>query len=48
MGRTAPADPGIDYRPGAGFITLAAVAVAVAGGMLIFCGKLNDFARRLI
>jgi hypothetical protein len=46
MGRTAPADPGIDYRPGAGFITLA--AVAVAGGMLIFCGKLNDFARRLI
>ncbi len=46
MGRTAPADPGIDYRPGAGFIALA--AVAVAGGMLIFGGELNDFARRQI
>lgn len=32
--------------PVAGFIALA--AVAVAGGMLIFGGELNDFARRLI
>ncbi|KRD63330.1 MULTISPECIES: TrbC/VirB2 family protein [unclassified Ensifer] len=31
--------------PVAGFIALA--AVAVAGGMLIFGGELNDFARRL-
>ena len=30
----------------AGFIALA--AVAVAGGMLIFGGELNDFARRLM
>lgn len=29
----------------AGFIALA--AVAIAGGMLIFGGELNDFARRL-
>lgn len=34
--------------PVAGFIALAAVAVAVAGGMLIFGGELNDFARRLM
>lgn len=32
--------------PVAGFIALA--AVAVAGGMLIFGGELNDFARRLM
>ncbi|QPC88935.1 conjugal transfer protein (plasmid) [Mesorhizobium sp. NBSH29] len=32
--------------PVAGFIALA--AVAIAGGMLIFGGELNDFARRLI
>lgn len=32
--------------PVAGFIALA--AVAVAGGMLIFGGELNDFARRLV
>jgi type IV secretion system protein VirB2 len=32
--------------PVAGFIALA--AVAVAGGMLIFGGALNDFARRLM
>jgi type IV secretion system protein VirB2 len=31
--------------PVAGFIALA--AVAIAGGMLIFGGELNDFARRL-
>jgi hypothetical protein len=30
----------------AGFIALA--AVAIAGGMLIFGGELNDFARRLM
>lgn len=32
--------------PVAGFIALA--AVAIAGGMLIFGGELNDFARRLM
>jgi type IV secretion system protein VirB2 len=32
--------------PVAGFIALA--AVAIAGGMLIFGGELNDFARRLV
>jgi type IV secretion system protein TrbC len=32
--------------PVAGYIALA--AVAVAGGMLIFGGELNDFARRLM
>ncbi|MCZ7450237.1 TrbC/VirB2 family protein [Agrobacterium rhizogenes] len=32
--------------PVAGYIALA--AVAVAGGMLIFGGELNDFARRLV
>lgn len=32
--------------PVAGYIALA--AVAIAGGMLIFGGELNDFARRLI
>lgn len=32
--------------PVAGFIALS--AVAVAGGMLIFGGELNDFARRLM
>ncbi|MEO9340933.1 TrbC/VirB2 family protein [Mesorhizobium sp. SB112] len=32
--------------PVAGFIALT--AVAVAGGMLIFGGELNDFARRLM
>ena len=32
--------------PVAGFIALA--AVAVAGGMLLFGGELNDFARRLM
>ena len=32
--------------PVAGFIALA--AVAVAGGILIFGGELNDFARRLM
>ncbi|WP_314962557.1 TrbC/VirB2 family protein [Bradyrhizobium cosmicum] len=32
--------------PVAGFLALA--AVAVAGGMLIFGGELNDFARRLM
>ena len=32
--------------PVAGFIALA--AVAVAGGMLIFGGELNEFARRLM
>lgn len=32
--------------PVAGFIALA--AVATAGGMLIFGGELNDFARRLM
>ena len=32
--------------PVSGFIALA--AVAVAGGMLIFGGELNDFARRLM
>lgn len=32
--------------PVAGFIALA--AIAVAGGMLIFGGELNDFARRLM
>lgn len=32
--------------PVAGFIALS--AVAVAGGMLIFGGELNDFARRLV
>ena len=32
--------------PVAGFIALA--AVAVAGGMLIFGGEINDFARRLM
>jgi type IV secretion system protein TrbC len=32
--------------PVAGFIALA--AVTVAGGMLIFGGELNDFARRLM
>ncbi|WP_026621614.1 type IV secretion system protein TrbC (plasmid) [Ensifer sp. WSM1721] len=31
--------------PVAGFIAIA--AVAIAGGMLIFGGELNDFARRL-
>lgn len=31
--------------PTAGFIALA--AVAIAGGMLIFGGELNDFARRI-
>lgn len=31
--------------PVAGFIALA--AVAIAGGMLVFGGELNDFARRL-
>lgn len=28
--------------------TIALAAVAIAGGMLIFGGELNDFARRLI
>ncbi|PSS59959.1 conjugal transfer protein TrbC [Ensifer sp. NM-2] len=32
--------------PVAGYIALA--AVAIAGGMLIFGGELNDFARRLV
>lgn len=32
--------------PVAGYIALA--AVAIAGGMLIFGGELNDFARRLM
>lgn len=32
--------------PVAGFIALA--ALAIAGGMLIFGGELNDFARRLV
>lgn len=32
--------------PVAGFIALS--AVAIAGGMLIFGGELNDFARRLV
>lgn len=32
--------------PVAGFIALA--AVAISGGMLIFGGELNDFARRLM
>ena len=32
--------------PVAGYIAL--VAVAIAGGMLIFGGELNDFARRLM
>ena len=32
--------------PVAGFIVLS--AVAIAGGMLIFGGELNDFARRLM
>ncbi|MBA3447680.1 MAG: TrbC/VirB2 family protein [Pseudaminobacter sp.] len=32
--------------PVAGFIALA--AMAIAGGMLIFGGELNDFARRLV
>lgn len=32
--------------PVAGYVALA--AVAVAGGMLIFGGELNDFARRLV
>jgi len=32
--------------PVAGFIALA--AVAIAGGMLVFGGELNDFARRLV
>lgn len=46
MGSAAAADTAVDYRTVAGFIALA--AVAVAGGMLIFGGESTDFARRLM
>jgi len=43
---SAAADPAIDHRARRRRL-LALAAVAIAGGMLIFGGELNDFARRL-
>ena len=46
MGGAPATDPGVDHWPRRGAIALA--AVAIAGGMLIFGGELNDFAGGLV